>query len=98
AGKRQPGDRCVASPAGNRERKRRGGPKAQAVEAIHQLAGEALAGTRTCARDRVRRAVLVGDEVRKAPPRKNGETETSRGGAAHGPGLPPARHPGVTVA
>ena len=74
---REPQRHGLPRPPRRREGERRGDPEAQALEAVHQLAGPALAEPRASTHDHVARPVLVREQVRDPPGRQRGDAEAN---------------------
>jgi len=70
AGERQPTEQPTEQLLRHEERRRGGDPEAEAIEAIHQAAGQTAAQTGAKSHDQVRRAVLARQQVRHPPGRE----------------------------
>ena len=73
AGERQPSEQPSERLLRHEERRRGGDPQAEAVEAIHQAAGQTAAQAGTKSHDQVRRAVLACQQVCYPPGGKDGQ-------------------------
>src|SRR5579864_9742242 len=75
AGKSQPGEHPVDQMTSNKECCRSRDPEAEALETVHQTAGQPISQTGAKANNKVRRAVFLSEQVSHAPGGERGQNE-----------------------